>query len=458
MRFAHFLRYLIASIGLLFALHAQAFSAGDVDTSLVSGVSQPNSDMVDAIAELPDGKILVCGSLTKYNEVPVSGVVRINTDGSRDTAFTMYGGFSGSVMSLFVQPDGKIFIAGSFVGYVNVARLNADGSRDTTFNPGAGANANVFTSAMQADGKILIGGMFTTYNGVAVNRIARLNVDGSLDSGFNVGSGADGFVESIVVQNDGKIIVAGWFGVFNGVAMHRIVRLNPDGSFDSGFNIGSGTGGSPNFIQTVVIQPDGKIVIGGQFTSFNGMPRNYIARLNADGSLDASFDSGAIADRYIIAMALQADGKIIRAEDSPLTANHLVRLNPDGSLDGSFNGDINNGSIVTMIVQKNGEVLVSGGFSAYNSTTAISLVRIHTGNADNDAYEDAADAFSDDPTEWQDTDHDGIGDNSDLDIDGDGIPNYIDADPLNAAIHTEKNLLLNGAYKGSSINEHTFRQ
>jgi uncharacterized delta-60 repeat protein len=182
------------------------------------------------------------------------------------------------------------------------------GSLDTSFDPGSGANSVVWAIAEQPDGKILIGGDFTIYNGAPRNRIARLNSDGSLDAGFNPGSGANNDVRAMAVQPDGKILIGGWFTIYNGAPRNYMARLNSDGSLDTGFDPGSGAN---EFLYVVALQPDGKILIGGEFTIYNGAPRNYIARLNSDGSLDTSFDPGSGANEWVWAMAVQPDGKIL---------------------------------------------------------------------------------------------------------------------------------------------------
>ena len=147
--------------------------------------------------------------------------------------------------ALAVQPDGKVLIGGNFttVGGTarsSIARLNADGSLDTTFDPGVGVSSNVRAMALQPDGKVLIGGWFATVAGTNRNHIARLNADGSLDASFDPGAGASGTVYDIVVQADGKVLIGGAFNTVDGVARNRIARLNADGSLDTSFNPGSG--------------------------------------------------------------------------------------------------------------------------------------------------------------------------------------------------------------------------
>ncbi len=189
------------------------------------------------------------------------------------------------------------------------------GSIDTSFNPtdigfsfGNAANATIETISIQSDGKIMFGGGFTSYNGTGRKYIARLNADGSLDSSFNPGTGANGDVRKISIQSDGKIMIGGSFTSYNGTGRNYIARLNADGSLDASFNPGTGANGS---VRTISIQSDGKIMIGGSFTSYNGTGRNYIARLNADGSLDASFNPGTGANSTVYSTSIQSNGKII---------------------------------------------------------------------------------------------------------------------------------------------------
>ena len=141
------------------------------------------------------------------------------------------------------------------------------GSLDPTFDHGMGVYNNVWTSALQADGKIVIGGTFPNYTG-ANTRIARLNTDGSLDASFNPGSGANNVVVTSALQSDGKIIIGGNFTSYNGTGINRIARLHADGSLDTSFDPGIGMDGY-GYIFSVAVQADGKILVGGIFNIFN---------------------------------------------------------------------------------------------------------------------------------------------------------------------------------------------
>ena len=167
------------------------------------------------------------------------------------------------------------------------------GANDPTFNPGdqgfdygAGADNRINTIAIQNDGKIIIAGQLNSYNGALNNRIARLNDDGSVDAAFYSGSGANYEIFATAVQNDGKIIIAGNFTSYNGTAIKRVARLNTNGTIDASFNIGTGIS---HCVYATAIQSDGKIIVAGDFDTINGTPSYRSARLNTDGSLDTTF-------------------------------------------------------------------------------------------------------------------------------------------------------------------------
>src|SRR5690606_32753107 len=144
---------------------------------------------------------------------------------------------------------------------------------------GNGFNNVINSMSIQDDGKIIVGGNFTSYDGTARNRIARLNTDGALDTAVEVGNGFNNVINSMSIQDDGKIIVGGNFTSYDGTARNRIARLNTDGSLDTSFVVGNGFN---NVINSMSIQDDGKIIVGGNFTSYDGTARNRIARLNTD--------------------------------------------------------------------------------------------------------------------------------------------------------------------------------
>ncbi len=348
---------------------------------------------VNALTTQSDGKVIVGGTFTTYKDVIRRNIARLNADGSLDTSFDPGSGASSTVSSIVLQPDGKMLIGGSFTSYNGVgrnriARLNADGSLDTSFDPGSGASSTVYSIVLQPDGKILIGGYFTSYNGVGRNRIARLNADGSLDTSFNPGTGTAATVaymnsiNSLALLPDNKLLISGYFNSYNGVNINMIARINSDGSLDTSFNPGSGASST---IYSLLLQPDGKMLIGGAFTSYNGVGRNRIARLNADGTLDTSFDPGSGASNDVRSMTVQSDGKILVGGGfttyDGVNRGRLARINSDGSLDTSFNpgsgADSYNAYVTHIHYQSDDAIIIGGGFTSYNSQPANYLLRIY---------------------------------------------------------------------------------
>ena len=187
--------------------------------------------------------------------------------GNVDPTFGASLGLAGNVERVLVQPDGKILVAGSFDK--RLIRLNSDGSLDSDFDLGAGTNGFVNAMAVQADGKLIIGGYFTSVGGATRNGIARLYSNGSLDTGFDPGAGTDDMdVYTLALQSDGKVVIGGGFNTVGGITRHHIARLNADGSLDTGFDPGTRVGGS--VVGALAVQSDGKVVIGVTSTTWAG--------------------------------------------------------------------------------------------------------------------------------------------------------------------------------------------
>src|SRR3954452_20237725 len=166
-----------------------------------------------------------------------------------------------------------------------IARLNPDGSLDGSFNPGTGPNAQVHSVALQADGKVVIGGEFSAINGTNRNSVARLNANGSLDLSFNPGTGVGYpfWIASVAVQPDGKVFIGGSFETVDGTNRHGIARLNANGSLEGSFDPGGTIGDYPNRVGSIVLQSDGKVLIGVSYIGLSETNRNGIARLNSNG-------------------------------------------------------------------------------------------------------------------------------------------------------------------------------
>jgi len=262
------------------------WNSGGLDLSFNPGTGAVGGSYpVYSISIQNDGKIIIGGDLTVYDGNPnLKRVARIEANGSFDATFDSTTGVNNLVYTTTIQDDGQIVMGGMFTTYNvtsrnRIARLNTDGTLDTTFAPGTGASSHVRTIAIQDDGQILIGGYFTIYDGTARSHIARLNTDGTLDLTFNPGSGADGEVNCIAIQNDGQILIGGDFTTYNGISRNGFARLNTDGSLDTDFDIGTGVTGNTATVWSIVIQSNGRILIGGSFTTYNGTSRVGIARI-----------------------------------------------------------------------------------------------------------------------------------------------------------------------------------
>jgi uncharacterized delta-60 repeat protein len=343
------------------------------------------NDSVSAVAVQPDGKLLVAGAFTQIAGQPTQRIARLLINGEADPTFVPPA-INGEVFAVDLQADGKLLIGGAFteVGTTarnRVARLNANGSLDTSFNPGSGANASVRTIAVQADGRVLLGGAFSDINGSVRNRIARLSANGSLDTLFNASSGANGVVRSLALQADGRVLAAGSFTSINGVARIRVARLNIDGSLDGSFDPGAGVTGINSSVFALALQGDGRVILGGVFSSVGGVARGGVARLLADGALDSSFDPGTGANGDVVALAVQADGRVLLGGNftsiDGSARNRLARLNTNGALEVGFNPVGANELVLALAVQPDGRVLLGGDFTSFNAATRNRIARLN---------------------------------------------------------------------------------
>lgn len=287
---------------------------------------------IQAVAVQPDGKVLAGGQglFTNFNGTAIKYFCRINADGSLDTAFqaNLGAGFSSAgaaadINDILVLTNGQILIAGDFttvngVSRVGVARLNADGTLDTGFLPaggGVGGSSLRYGKdvSLQADGKILLGGGFTSYLGTARPSVVRLNTDGSLDTSFNPAFGTGFGVNSVEAQSDGKIYVGGTFTNWAGVKTPGIVRLNTDGSLDGSF-LPRHTCAFPQ-VQALLPDGSGGVYIGGFIESAqtNGVDytTRYFARLTSSGTIDTSYPAGGGPNGWVSDIVPWPEGGIL---------------------------------------------------------------------------------------------------------------------------------------------------
>ena len=367
-------------------LAPQRTAVGGIDLGFGASVTEGSSSAL-SLAVQPDGKFLVGGLYTGVGGAARGSLERFNADGTRDAAFNPGGaGANGSVYVILVLPDGKLMISGGMTAYngascLRICRLNANGTLDATFSvQGTSTNGTIQDMVFQTDGKILISGNFTAFNGITRTRVARLNADGTLDTTFN--PNINGFTEEIVLQPDGKIFIGGAFTTVGGVGRRGVARLNADGTLDTAFNPGTGAGasGSGGSVFAAERQADGKFLIGGFFDNYNGTTRQNVARLNTDGSLDATFNpnTGGLGVEFF---AVQPDGKIVVV--GAMTASNFgcVRLNPDGATDSGFTAGTVDDFGYVVAIQADGKILVGGFFAQYAGQARANVARLNTNGA-----------------------------------------------------------------------------
>lgn len=352
---------------------------GSIDNSFLSSLSGANN-VVYAIAPYYNNRLMLGGAFSSFNSTTINFIARTNDDGTFDTGVT---GGDHNVRSTVLQSDGKLIVAGEFTTFdgkprSRIARLNTNGTVDATFTPGTGANSVIRSTLIQSDRKIIITGDFTTYNGTARVALARLNSNGTLDTSFDTGTGPNGGVYSAVLQSDGKLIICGVFTSYNGVTRNRIARINTDGSLDTSFNPGTGAN---SVVRMVAQQADGKILLAGDFTAFNGATRIGLVRLNNDGSLDAGFVANA--NLAVYAVAVQSNQKIVITGDFTMVAstsiNRIARLNTDGTVDTSFTpGTGLNVRGNVLAFEPDQQIIVAGEFASFNGTARSRIARLFT--------------------------------------------------------------------------------
>ena len=306
------------------------------------------------------------------------------TPGRIDASFVPAPGTNDAVNAVIPQPDGKVIVAGRFtqannVGRNRIARFNFNGSLDTTFDPGTGADGEITAAVLQPDGRIVVAGRFTSFNGFTHNGICRLNANGSVDQTFGLGNGINNPAAlALALQRDGRIIVGGQFSQIDLTQRFNLARLNTNGSVDLSFDPLNGPSGDVN---AIVIQPDGAIIIGGTFIGYNGFARGGIARVLANGVLDPSFDSGVGTGGNVFALALQHNGQIVLggrfAQYAGINRTFIARVFSNGSLDPGFN-PVPDDWVQSLAVEPDDRILVGGFFTVINGVGRSRIARLNT--------------------------------------------------------------------------------
>jgi uncharacterized delta-60 repeat protein len=274
-----------------FGSTTSSVAAFSVNLALPESLNPGFTDPVIATAIQTNGNILVGGRFSSVAGQTRNGIAQLLPGGAL-TSFNPGANAHATINCIGIQEDQKIVIGGSFTSIggqprTNLARLNADGSLDGSFN--APVSGQVNCVAIETDGNILIGGIFNTVSGQPRTNIARVHSDGGLDAFNPAATTSDTIfyyvaVDSLRVQHDGKILVGGYFDALANQPCHNIARLMTDGKVDTNF-----TAVSSGEVTCIVEDAGGKILIAGWFSSIGGQPRKIVARLNSDGSLDSSF-------------------------------------------------------------------------------------------------------------------------------------------------------------------------
>lgn len=352
---------------------------------------------------------------------PDTGLISGTPTAAGMSTITVGASNSGGTGSLEVTLN--IFVGGTFAvtdpGAVDISK----------FNPGSGADAEVRTIVFQPDGRALIGGSFTSYRGAPRAGIARANADGTLDTSFNPGSGADGAVNAILLlPGDDRIIIGGDFTSFNGTPRNGLARLNADGSVDASFapdlggtsavvstaarddyrpmpkrragpGVNAVTAAANNragFVTSLAAGPNGSVVIGGAFSTSKAGTGSVAAGVvrvtSTNGQPDPNFANPPSPNGAVRATVTQTDGRtIIGGEFTQVGGQSrpgIARLNVDGSLDGTFDpsgAGATGGPVLALALQDDGAVVLGGDFTQAGGAPRLRIARLKSdGSADPD--------------------------------------------------------------------------
>jgi uncharacterized delta-60 repeat protein len=340
-----------------------------------------------------NGLMMVAGTFASVNGHPAQRLARLTSSGSLDPNFGLTNPPNSTVDAITLQPDGNYLIGGSFnycgAQYTpGLARFLPNGSLDPNFNIGNGFDGGVYVTAVQPGKGIVVGGAFTDCQGQLRPGLARLLNNGAVDNSFvgaiggvNQQSGLDGTVYCITLQPDGKILIAGDFATVLGAPRLRVARLMADGQLDTTFNPGSGMDGT---VSAMALQPDGEILLGGNFNYADGAYRPHLARLLSNGAVDLSYpNNNSGFNAPVFQVALQPDGSTYVVGDfnqvNGQYQNRCAHLFADGSVDFSFNpGTDLNDNVYTLATGTDGSVYLGGWVRQLYSQPRSGMLRLVT--------------------------------------------------------------------------------
>jgi hypothetical protein len=255
----------------------------------------------EGIIQQPDGKLIAFGTFTSYNGTSSVRIIRLNTDGSIDNSFVTGSGFYGNSINYTVGASidslGNIIVPGRYDQYNGVntpmyllTKLNTNGVMDMTFSATTSFNNITVCSLINSDDSMFIGGYFTSFSSVSANRIIKLKSNGTIDNSFTGGTGFNNNVFGFLrISGETSFYVFGSFTTYKGISANRIIKLNLDGTIDNSFASGAGFSGTIYYPSSIIWT--NKLLIYGNFTSYNGIPSLYYIILNSNGTIFKSFST-----------------------------------------------------------------------------------------------------------------------------------------------------------------------
>ena len=315
--------------------------------------------------KLQGGKFFIGGSFTDVNGTARNGVARLLSNGWLEGGR----GANGAINTITSLTAGQIAVAGDFTAFRGaprnrVARVTSTGVLDETLNPGVGANGSVLAMVKDANGKYIIAGNFTQYDGTNRARIARINSNGTLDGTFDPGTGANAIIRTLVLQADGAILIGGDFTSYDGTVRGHVARIETDGDVDPTFNPGTGADGT---VQSITLQSTGKIIAAGSFTNYNGTARKYITRINTNGTIDATFDPGTGPDGTLNVVKADGNNNLLIGGNfttyKDAARKGVARLTPDGGVDAAFSNSVDFRTVRTITIKADNNIFIGGDFT-----------------------------------------------------------------------------------------------
>ncbi len=378
------------------------------DGTVASGATSGGGTVTGATngLTLSGAEIILGGELTGNTSVGIDTYTFNICNGNA----VKYDATNSSIFGIATQSDGKVLIGGSHTTYsgitsCGVTRLNLDGSLDNSFDVGSATSVN--TIGVQSDGSIIAGGNFTTWSGQSCNRLMRLCSDGSIHPDWSIGTGFDSSICCVKILDDDKILVGGDFTTWSGLGYSKFMKLCCDGNRDTAFEVGSGFDSTVMSINTTAT---GSILVGGYFTTYSGATHNYLIKLCSDGAIDPNFEDYSVSGFSInLSAAFIMDAvelpdnnlAVVGSFDdfSGVTTNAIVGLTSTGRYNPTFDvgvGLSSTGAGRELCVESN-KLYVGGDMLTYSGgSVGRALIRLNYTDASLDTSFDIGTGFNND--------------------------------------------------------------